>query len=591
VYGKGIYMTKLLKKIFKSKIFYFIIILTIVLIAGIRYISERKKTSTLITFEVIKRDMTISVLEGGSLVAMESQKIINNVPGTRTVLEAVEDGTRITEEDVENGLVLLRMDSKDLEDRRENLILDVENSRDAYMEAEQRLEIQKKQNESDLTQAELKVKFAQMDLKKYLGDALAEELIKNEKIDIPYLLENEKLAGEALNKKRQLTNNIDIAKEQVTRAEDKVNWSKKLAEKGYITESELEADILSLKQREVAMEQAELEYRLFLDYDFAKEVEKYLSDYQESLRELERVKANCEAKMIQARSSLQSRKAAHTLKKNSLAEIHENIENCTVKATRPGVVTTPSGGRRWRIQEPIQPGTSVRMRQELFLIPDFRKMGVEVNVHESSVRKLSPGQKATIKVDAFPDVPITGKVKRIAHMPDPTLQFRNPDLNVYITRVAFDKSYDYLKPGMSAQVEIFIKELKDIIAIPIDAVLFKEDKPHCIILENNKVREREIDIGESSETLVEVKNGLAEGETIVMQPRMVASQIKKTEIEERGVFKDEETGQEQTYDDYNKPQETSQQNFQPPAGITPEQPVTERSTPTQKQGKKQRQIQ
>ena len=561
-------MKKLLKKIFRNKLAYIAILLAAALIFGSRQVAERRKAGALVTFNVSRQDMTISVIEGGNLFALRSQKIINSVPGNRTVLEAIEDGTHITEEDIEKGLILLQLDSKDLEERQERLNLDVENSWASYMEAEQRLEIQKKQNESDMTQAELKIKFAEMDLKKYLGDELAEGIIKNEEFDTAYLLKSDKLGGEALNKTRQLTNNIDIAKEQVTRAKDKVGWSEKLAEKGYITQSELEADNLSLKQREVDLERAELEYQLFLDYDFAKNVEKYLSDYRESLSELERVKANCNAKLIQAESSLQSRQAAYRLNKNSLAEVENQIENCTIKATQPGFVTTPTRSR-WRAQEPIQPGTLVRMYQELFVIPDFRSMGVEVNIHEASVRKLSAGQKAVVRVDAFPDTPLTGLVQRIAHMPDPTMQFMNPDLNVYITRVALDGSHDYLRPGMSAQVEILIKELKDVIAIPVDAVLFKGERPYCVVLEGNTVVEREIEIGESSETMVEVKKGIEAGETIAMQPRMVASQVKKMEIEERGKFEEKGPAEAQPPVDSG---EASSIDIREPSGSAPRRP-------------------
>lgn len=565
-------MKKLLKRIYRNKFTYIAILMIAAVIFGSRQAAERKKSGTLITFNVQRQDMNISVIEGGNLVALISQKIVNNVPGNRTVLEAIEDGTHIKEEDIEKGLVLLKMDSKDLEERKERLTLDVENSWASYMEAEQRLEIQKKQNESDITQAELKLKFAEMDIKKYLGDEFADLLIKSEIIDISSLPGSKKLGGEALNRVRQLTNNIDIAKEQVTRAKDKVNWSNRLAEKGYITQSELEADLLSLKQREVELERAQLEYQLFLDYDFAKDVEKYISDYNEFLSELERVKANCRAKLIQAESSLQSREVAYRLNKNSLAEVEEHIENCTIKATQPGFVTTPVRSR-WRAQEPIQPGTLVRMYQTLFVIPDFRSMGVEVSVHEASIRKLSAGQKAAVRVDAFPETSLAGRVTKIAHMPDPVMQFMNPDLNVYITRVALDGIYDYLRPGMSAQVEIFIKELKDVIAVPVDAVLFKGERSYCVVLQGHTVVEREIEIGESSDTLVEVKKGLDVGETIVMQPRMVASQVKKMEIEEKGKF--EEIGSPEAQPPVDSGEAPSM-DIREPSGSAPRSPSAER---------------
>ncbi len=504
-------MKKLPRQILTSKFFFLALVLLAVLVAGRVHMAERRLAGSLVTFEVGRQDMTISVIEGGNLVALESRRIINTVPGNRAVLEAIEDGTSITEEDIENGLVLLRLDSSDLEDRLERLKLDVENSRAAYLEAEQRLEMQKKQNESDITQAELKVKFSEMDLKKYLGYELAVEAIEGGELDIPRLIDSEALGGEALSRIRQLANNIDIAREQLTRAEDKAQWSRRLAERGYITQSELEADLLSVKQREVDLERAQLEYELFLEYDFPKDVEKHFSDYLEAKRELERVRANCAARLIQAESSLQSRKRTYELNMESLAEVEEHIRRCTIKAEHVGFVTTPSPRHRFRTQEPIQPGTVVRMNQELFNLPDFRSMGVEVNIHEAAVRRIERGQKVHIRVDAFPDERFTGAVRRIAHMPDPALQFLNPDINVYVTSVALDGGNEYLRPDMAAHAEIIIREIEDVIAVPVDAIMFRDGNPYCVVAAGNSLSERRVELGESSDTMVEVKNGLEEG--------------------------------------------------------------------------------
>ncbi len=531
-------MNKSLKLILTNKTFYLLAGLVLVLILGGRIVSDRRHHGSYITFTAERQDMNVSVIEGGNLVALRSVRIINNVPGNRTVLEAIEDGTSITEEDVEKGLVLLRLDSSDLEDRKDRLQLDVENSWASYMEAEQRLEMQKKQNESDITQAELKIKFAGMDLKRYLGDHLAVGAIESDNLDIPAMLESGKLGGQSLSRMRQLTNNIDIAKEQLTRAEDKAEWSRRLAEGGYITQSELEADKLSVRQREADLERAELEYQLFLDYDFPKEAEKSYSDYRESLLEMERVLANCEARLIQAEASLKSRRTTYELNLSSLREVESQIEQCTIRATHVGFVTTPSPTHRFRTQEPIQPGTVVRRHQELFNVPDFRSMGVEVNIHEASVRKVEAGQRAVVRVDAFPDESFSGVVRRVAHMPDPAMQFLNPDINVYITTVALNNSHAFLRPGMGSQVEIVVSELKDVIAVPIDAVLFRDGVSHCVVMEGSVLTERRVELGESSDTMVEVRSGLREGETVVMQPRMAASQVRKMELEEPGRFED-----------------------------------------------------
>lgn len=539
-------MKRLLKTLMKNKILYLVILLLILFITGTKIQMQKKKTAGLILYTVKKQNLTISVIEGGNLVALESQKIINEVPGTRNILEVIDEGTQITEEDVKKRRVLMKLDSKDLEDKLEQLKITVENSYAAYTQAQQEMEILKKENESNISQARLNVQFAEMDLKKYLGDTIAQKLIEDkEKLDIPSLIKSDLLGGEALNTKRTLENNIDLAREEVARAKDTVDWSEKLAEKGYVTKSELEADKLALKQKEVNLEKAQLEYDLFLKYTFPKQVEKLLSDYKEAKSNLERVINTAKAKMIQAEANLKSKKASYILNRNTMEDVERQIEKCTIRATRPGFVTYATSNRPWATSSPIQPGTSVRQFQELLNLPDFSTMGVEIKIHESAIKNIRVGLPAQIRIDAFPDILLTGKVVKISVMPDTTMKFLNPDVNVYITRIALDKTMDFLKPGMTAKVEIFVKELKDVIAIPVNAVFFKEGKAYCTVFENNKIVNRMIELGESNDTMVEVKSGLSEGETVVIKPGAgITSAVKKTEMEEKGVFKTETSEQQ-----------------------------------------------
>ncbi|HON05748.1 MAG TPA: hypothetical protein PLB98_05190, partial [bacterium] len=139
-------------RILKNKIFLSILIL---LVAGLVFHSiqqEKKKLKEFITTQVKKKDLIISVIEGGNLKALKFQKIVNMVPGQRTILYIVPEGTHITEEDVRNGKILILLDSKDIENDLDQQKINLETTYSSYKEAEENLVIQKKQNESDLNQ-------------------------------------------------------------------------------------------------------------------------------------------------------------------------------------------------------------------------------------------------------------------------------------------------------------------------------------------------------------------------------------------------------------------------------------------------------
>lgn len=503
-------------RIVRSKWTWFILIVVVALIVLSAISREKKKAREFITLKVKKQTLVISVLEGGNLQALTFQKIVNEVPGTRNILYVVSEGTEITEADVKEGKVLVQLDSKDIDDQIQQQEITVENSWSNFLNAQENLAIQKKQNESDIRQAELTIRFAQMDLEKYLGKTLASQLIEGKTRNFASLVSSPELAGEALNKKREIDAGRDLSREEVARSQDTVDWSEKLASKGYVTKSELEADKLALQQKKVSQEKTGLNAQLFLNYDFPKQVEKLYSDYIEALANLERVQVKCQSKIVQNEASIKSYRATYMRQKNHLEELKKRLSNCMIRATQTGFVTYATSSNPWRSDNPIQPGTTVRLYQELLNLPDFNSMGVEVKIHESAVEKIKPDLKARIRVDAFPKEKFTGTVKKIALMPDPTLKWLNPDINLYVAKIALDKISPLLKPGMSAQVEIVVDELHDVIAIPLAAISLRGSKPTCTVLHGRTLETRELILGQSNDEMVEVKSGLKEGEILVM---------------------------------------------------------------------------
>ncbi|MGB9677506.1 MAG: efflux RND transporter periplasmic adaptor subunit, partial [Candidatus Ratteibacteria bacterium] len=254
--------------------------------------------------------------------------------------------------------------------------------------------------------------------------------------------------------------------------------------------------------------------------------------------ELERTKAKAKSRLIQAESDLKSKKATYQLNVKRLDELEKNIANCTIVATAPGFVTysTSASGFRALIQGvQIQPGASVLQSQELLVLPDFNSMGVDVKVHEASIQKISIGQNANVKVSSIPNKVFKGKIVQISNMPDQSLKTLNPDINVYVVKVELIDKDKAMRPGMNADIEILIKELKNVIAVPIVAVNFEKGNPYCEVLQGRNIIRKNIKLGESSETMIEVKEGLKEGDVVVLSYKgPTKGTVKKEEMAERG---------------------------------------------------------
>ncbi|MBA7628671.1 hypothetical protein ES703_36166 [subsurface metagenome] len=347
--------------------------------------------------------------------------------------------------------------------------------------------------------------------------------------EIASAIETPELGGEALQKLREVDNNITLAESRFENKSDELMWTEKLYKKQYVTETELKADQLEVQSLKVQMEKAGTAKDLFIKYEFPKQTEKLLSDHEEAKRELERIEA---LELFQAR--LKSSQATYLLQKRRLEKLQKQLKACTIKAPAPGQVVYGSSeeGGWGRQDRQIEEGASVYERQKIISIPDPSEMKVEINVHETWIDKVKVDQKAKITVAAFPDKTFTGKVLKKAPLAAQQW-FLSQDLKVYKTEVNIDGTHDFIKTGMSAKVEIIIDELQDVLIVPIQAVVTQEGVKVCYVTTNSGPKKREVETGSFNNNFVEIKSGLAEGEKVLLNPPRPGESEETSEKEQK----------------------------------------------------------
>ena len=519
------------------------------------------------TFAVRRGPLSITVLEGGSVAALESQDIKSEVQGQTKILSIVEEGYAVTPEDVQNGKILVELDSKDLVDRLTAKELEYLNAAAAFTGAVADYEIQINQNRSDLTAAELIMKFALLDFERYLGVDTARELltklgllnsdkeaeretqlaltasaellakaeadaqkpgedsgpdkdteIAHAPIDFSEYANAERLGdGEAQQKLRTLQDASVLAKKELGLAKTQFEGTKRLAEKNFVTTTDLENDRLKVERSEISLASAETAKDLFIKYEFPKESEKRLSDYEESLRKLQRARKLAISKLAQADARRKASEASYKLQTQKRDELKEQIEKCKVQAKREGMVVYGGDANNWHGDDRIQEGAIIRERQQILTIPDMNQMGVKVKIHESSIKSIEKGQKARVNIDAYPDMQLTGEVVKVGILPDAENRWMNPDMKVYEVKLSIEGVHDWLKPGMSAQVEVLVKELPDVLQVPIQAVTPSDGGKVCFVADSSGCEKREVDVGEFNNEFIEIKNGLQEGEEVLLR--------------------------------------------------------------------------
>src|SRR5262249_34974553 len=148
------------------------------------------------------------------------------------------------------------------------------------------------------------------------------------------------------------------------------------------------------------------------------------------------------------------------------------IAYCTMTAPNDGLVVYANDPMRsfGSNQPQIQEGASVRERQKILSIADLSRLQVNAKVDESQIDKVMQNQKARIRVHAFADQVLNGRVLDVAPLPDPS-NFFSSDRKVYTTRVAIANRLPGLRPGMTAQVEILADQKDNVLSVPVEAVV------------------------------------------------------------------------------------------------------------------------
>jgi len=490
-------------------------------------------TST--SFKVKRGDLTISVTENGDIKAVKSTDIKCDVEGRTTIVSIVPEGTNVTQEDVDNGKVLVELDSSKLKEELAQRNIELATAEASYAEAKEACAIQVKQNESNISAAELKTRFALIDLHKYLGEPVAARLIGKAdpnagcRKEIAAILEDpNSLGGETKQKLRELTGAITLAESNLQNAIYTLEWTQKLREKEYVAETQLQRDKLDKQRLEIDREKAKIAEDLYLRYEFPKQVEKLLSDYQEAQRELERTEARARSQLAQAKAKLVSADATLSLQKDRLEKVQKQLVACIIKAPAVGQVVYWSSTERW-MRFKIEQGAEIPQGYKIITIPDASDMKVEIKVHETWVDKVQPGQPAKITIAAFPDKVFTGKVLKKAPLANPD-DFLNPDLKVYTTDVSIDGTNDALKTGMTGKVEVTVDELHDVLYVPIQSVVSEGEIKVCYIV-GSRSQKREVQTGLFNDNFVEIKSGLSEGEEVLLNPPQWSEPEKKDEAQ------------------------------------------------------------
>ena len=160
------------------------------------------------------------------------------------------------------------------------------------------------------------------------------------------------------------------------------------------------------------------------------------------------------------------------------------------------------------------PGDQVGAGETAFRIDDLSKLLVDVDVSEVDINSVSVGQPVTLTFDAILGTEYHGNVVEVAQTGTSVQGVVNFKVTVELTDVD-----SLVKPGMTAAVNITVRELQDVVLIPNRAVRLSDGSRVVYLLVNSIPEKKNIRLGSSSESMSVVVGGdVEEGDTIILNP-------------------------------------------------------------------------
>jgi HlyD family secretion protein len=305
---------------------------------------------------------------------------------------------------------------------------------------------------------------------------------------------------------------IKLAESDLMRAEDRLEWARRMFDKGYVSMATKISEELNFKKAQFTLEQAQSKKNVLVKYTREK-----------TIKELD-------SEVKKANSDELAKQATWELEKGKESKLEVQIQNCTLVAPIDGLVVYANDPSRMfgSNQSQIEEGATVRERQKVISIPDISRMQVNAKVHEAQIYMIQPQLKAQIRIDAFADAQLTGTVTDVAPLPDPGNIFSS-DIKVYTTRIRIDDPREGLKPGMTAQVKILVNRLENVLSVPVQAVLQYNGKDHVTKKLGDRYDRVEVTLGVSNDKFVQVTKGLADGDVVVLNPISLMSEDEKRE--------------------------------------------------------------
>ncbi|MGE0088597.1 MAG: efflux RND transporter periplasmic adaptor subunit [Bacteroidales bacterium] len=204
--------------------------------------------------------------------------------------------------------------------------------------------------------------------------------------------------------------------------------------------------------------------------------------------------------------------------KADLISARKNLNNTSIKSPISGYINNDF----MTVGQYLSNNTSVCE------IVNNSTLKINIKVADYEVFKIKKGDAVAVKIPVFPSLKFTGKIASVAELADAAMKF-----NVEV--VLENDTQTHLKSGLYAEVELPIATSNRLV-ISKAAIVGSLEMPEVFVVENGRAKKQAIVIGQSNNTQVEVINGLAKNQLIIVSGQLNLKDGDDVKIVENHIF-------------------------------------------------------
>jgi membrane fusion protein, macrolide-specific efflux system len=227
-----------------------------------------------------------------------------------------------------------------------------------------------------------------------------------------------------------------------------------------------------------------------------------------------------QADVDMAEGEVKTRRATLAQARAALATTNDQLRYTRIVAPMDGTITQ----RTIRPGETVVPGFAATLDdRSLMILSDMSALIAKTELNQIDVAKVRLGQRVTLTLDALPGKTFKAKVTKIA--PASTLP-KGKDVEVFPIEATLEpEGTQVIKPGMTADVKIHVETKPGVLRLPIEAVVKEKGKSYVTRVTDDprgggrtKTSRVEVKVGARNDRDIEVTEGLAVGDRVLIRP-------------------------------------------------------------------------